>query len=68
MKSVLPNGGAREEGRQEGLEVGRIEGERRFLLQQLERRVGELTTNEITLIEALIPQKLESLEEAAWGF
>lgn len=58
----------KEEGREEGRIEGRIEGEKRLLLQQLERRFGELTPEAIALIEGLNSENLERLGEAMWDF
>ncbi|HBL11187.1 MAG TPA: transposase, partial [Cyanobacteria bacterium UBA11162] len=53
---------------QEGLQEGRIEGERRLLLRQIEHRFGELPSVAIASIQALSLQNLERLGEAMWGF
>jgi predicted transposase/invertase (TIGR01784 family) len=54
--------------KREGREEGRIEGERRLLLRQLERRFGELTPDAIAFIETLNTENLERLGEAIWDF
>jgi predicted transposase/invertase (TIGR01784 family) len=59
---------AKREGRKEDREEGRIEGERRLLLRQLERRFGEFTPDAVTLIEVLNAENLERLGEAIWDF
>ncbi|MGB3691725.1 MAG: Rpn family recombination-promoting nuclease/putative transposase [Spirulinaceae cyanobacterium] len=53
-----------QEGRQEGI----ILGERRFLVRQLERRLGKLSSEAFTAIESLDSASLESLGEAMVDF
>ncbi len=57
-----------EEGIEQGIEQGKIEGQRSFLLRQLERRFGQLSSSTISLIAALQSVELERLEETMWNF
>ena len=59
---------AKMEAREEGREEGKIAGERNLLVRQLQRRLGELTSNVIMAIEGLNSQGLESLSEAMLDF
>ncbi len=59
---------AKREGIEEGIEQGKIEGQRSFLLRQLERRFGQLSSSTISLIAALTSVELERLEETMWDF
>ncbi|HBK66403.1 MAG TPA: transposase, partial [Cyanobacteria bacterium UBA11166] len=56
------------EDRRGEITLAKIEGERNLLLRQLQRRLGELTSNVIMAIEGLNSQGLESLSEAMWDF
>ncbi len=56
------------EDRRGEITFAKIEAERNLLLRQLQRRLGELTSNIIMAIEGLNSQDLESLSEAMWDF
>jgi predicted transposase YdaD len=57
-----------QEGRQEGIQLGLQQGERSLILRLLARRVGNLSPEFITKIEALSLSKLEVLGEALLDF
>ena len=59
---------AKKEGKKEGRQEGIILGTRMFLLRQLERRLGELSSEAITIIEGFDSEGLELLEEAMGNF
>ena len=54
--------------KREGIEEGIVEGQRSFILRQLERRFGQLSSSTISLIAALTSVELERLEETMWDF
>lgn len=59
---------AKTEGRQEGRQEGIVVGQREFLLEQLEERLGEITPEATTTIEKLNSQDLKLLGKAMWNF
>jgi hypothetical protein len=57
-----------QEGRQEGLQLGLYQGEKLLVLRQLSRRIGNLSPNVVSRVEALSLPKLEMLGEALLDF
>ncbi len=58
----------RQEGRQEGMQLGLYQGERSLVLRLLSRRIGNLTPNVVSRVEALSLPQLEMLGEAPLDF
>jgi predicted transposase YdaD len=58
----------RKETLQEGRQEGRQEGERSLILRQLSRRVGTMSPDVMSQVEALPLQHLEALGEALLDF
>jgi Domain of unknown function (DUF4351) len=58
----------RQEGRQEGMQLGLYQGERSLVLRLLSRRIGDLSPDFISRVEALSLPKLEMLGEALLDF
>jgi hypothetical protein len=65
-KETLQEG--RQEGRQEGIQLGLQQGERSLVLRQLSHRLGELSPEVVSRIEALSLTQLETLGEALLDF
>lgn len=58
----------RQEGRQEGMQLGLYQGERSLVLRLLSRRIGDLSPDVISRVEALSLPNLEMLGEALLDF
>ena len=58
----------RQEGCQEGMQLGLHQGEQSLVLRQLSRRIGDLSPDVISRIEALSLPQLEVLGEALLDF
>lgn len=57
-----------QEGRQEGMQLGLYQGERSLVLRLLSRRIGNLSPNVLSRVEALSLPQLEMLGEALLDF
>jgi predicted transposase YdaD len=57
-----------QKGRQEGMQLGLYQGERSLVLRLLSRRIGNLSPNVLSKVEALSLPQLEMLGEALLDF
>ncbi|NJN12948.1 MAG: DUF4351 domain-containing protein, partial [Richelia sp. RM1_1_1] len=57
-----------QEGREQGREEGIIDGEKRLVIRQLNRRIGEIDSSLIERVRGLSIEQLETLGEALLDF